>query len=377
MRESEVERLREDLLATVRELSSTYEELSLLYKLSEEFTGLGVEEICDVMLSEITSLIDVETAAVLFWDEDTESFFLIKYAGQACDFSPSSYKEILCESMHRQRPTVVCKVHENPVLKEMPFRSVLLIPFKGKKKRLGVLLIANKRGSDEFFSGEIKLLQSIASLAGVFIENALLSEQMHEFLLGAIKAFVKALESTSAWTAGHTERVTEYCIGIGKMMGLSSEEIEKLRVCALLHDIGKIATPNEILNKPGKLEENEWAEIRRHPLIGSDILSEMTHYQDVIQCIRYHHEHYDGSGIVGLKGEEIPLFARILAVADAFDAMTSDRPYRSRLPLDSAVKEIVANSGSQFDPQVVRAFLRWVRLTYRIELPESELYSQL
>ncbi len=376
MKDSEIERLKGDLQATIRELSSTYEELSLLYKLSEEFAGLSVEEICDVMLSEITSLINVELAVILFWDEESESFLLKKSKGILDDsFIKGKLNSLFYESMKKPRPTVICHIKEKIEPFDFPVRSLLLIPFKGKKRLIGLLLVANKRDADEFFSGEIKLLQSITSLAGVFIENALLSEQMQEFLLGAIKAFVKALESTSAWTAGHTERVTEYSLAIGRLMNLSMDDLEKLRICALLHDIGKIATPNEILNKIGKLEEHEWREIRRHPIIGSDILSEMTQYIEVIQCIRYHHERYDGTGLLGLKGEQIPLFARILAVADAFDAMTSDRPYRKKFPVEKAVSEIARNAGKQFDPEVVKAFLKWVKSAYNIELPQSEVHS--
>lgn len=378
MKDSEIERLKGDLQATIRELSSTYEEISLLYKLSEEFAGLSVEEICDVMLSEITSLINVELAVILFWDEETDAFILKKSKGSMDDsFISGNINNMFYESMKKNRPTVICNIKENIEPFNIPLRSMLLIPFKGKKKILGLLLVANKKESDEFFSGEIKLLQSITSLAGVFIENALLSEQMQEFLLGAIKAFVKALESTSAWTAGHTERVTEYSLAIGRVMNLSMDDLEKLRICALLHDIGKIATPNEILNKVGKLEEHEWREIRRHPIVGSDILSEMTQYIDVIQCIRYHHERYDGTGLLGLKGEQIPLFARILAVADAFDAMTSDRPYRKRFPMEKAVTEIANNAGKQFDPEVVKAFLKWVKSAYNIEPSQSEFYPHL
>ena len=137
--------------------------------------------------------------------------------------------------------------------------------------------------------------------------------------------------------------------------------IEKLKISALLHDIGKIATPKEILNKDGCLEAHEWAEIKRHPGMGAEILVELKQFKDVIQSVKYHHEHWDGrKGIYGLREEQIPFMARILAVADAFDAMTSDRPYRSMLTKEAAVAEIARCSGTQFDPVVVEAFLRWV-----------------
>ena len=138
--------------------------------------------------------------------------------------------------------------------------------------------------------------------------------------------------------------------------------MEKLKICALLHDIGKIATPKEILNKNGRLNEGEWYEIKRHAGLGAEILVELKQFGEIILSVKYHHEHWDGrEGIFGLKGDEIPLMARILTVADAFDAMTSDRPYRQMKTKAEAIKEIVRCSGTQFDPSVVTAFLEWVK----------------
>ena len=131
--------------------------------------------------------------------------------------------------------------------------------------------------------------------AGLAIENAFLYSELETLLVGAIRCLVKALEATSHWTAGHTERVTEYAVEIGKIMDLEPEMLEKLKICSLLHDIGKIATPKEILNKGSKLNESEWLEIKRHPIVGAEILEELKQFKDVILGIKYHHEHWDGS----------------------------------------------------------------------------------
>ena len=137
--------------------------------------------------------------------------------------------------------------------------------------------------------------------------------------------------------------------------------MEKLKICSLLHDIGKIAVPVEILNKGTQLTETEWREISRHPSAGAEILGEIKQFKDVILGVKYHHEHWDGQGgIFGLRHEEIPLMARILSVADTFDALTSDRPYRPTNSKKDAIDEIVRCSGTQFDPAVVEAFLEWV-----------------
>jgi putative nucleotidyltransferase with HDIG domain len=143
-------------------------------------------------------------------------------------------------------------------------------------------------------------------------------------------------------------------------MGLDLNLLERLKICGLLHDIGKIATPKEILNKEHYLDHDEWLEIRKHPEVGAGILEGLERFTDVIECIKYHHEFYDGRNSAhGIKGEDIPLLSRILAVADAFDAMTSDRPYRKRKSAEESTTEIQAKSGTQFDPKVVGAFVRW------------------
>jgi putative nucleotidyltransferase with HDIG domain len=204
------------------------------------------------------------------------------------------------------------------------------------------------------------------------MENAILSREVQSFLIGVIRSFVRALEASSEWTAGHTERVTGYAVAVGRLLGFSPAQIERLRICSLLHDIGKIATPDEILNKDEQLSEEEWEKIRQHPVIGAEILSELRGFIDVVDCIRYHHERYDGKGLHGLKGDDIPLKARILAVCDAFDAMTSDRPYRRRLSAEEAIAEIEKEIGRQFDPEIANVFSSWIRSSYGIKPSDPE-----
>jgi putative nucleotidyltransferase with HDIG domain len=261
-----------------------------------------------------------------------------------------------------RRSSAFCRIAETEYRDYIPgIKSLMVCPIFGKMKTIGVIVVADKEGDEEFFAHDTKLLMAISSQAGLSVENAMLYTELEMLLVGAIKSLVKALEVTSYWTAGHTERVTEYAIAIGRTMDLQGDALDKLRICSLLHDIGKIATPKEILNKDEKLSESEWIEIKKHPGVGAEILGEMKQFKDVIQGIKYHHEHWDGvKGIFGLRYEEIPLIARILSVADTFDALTSDRPYRPKKTREEAVKEIRRCSGTQFDPGVVDAFLRWV-----------------
>jgi putative nucleotidyltransferase with HDIG domain len=238
---------------------------------------------------------------------------------------------------------------------------MLVCPLIGKTRVIGALVLADRESKDEFYSNDIKLVMAMASQTALIIENALLYRELQEFLLSAIRSLVKALEASSLWTAGHTERVTEYSIAIGAAMGLPIKQIEKLKVCSLLHDIGKIAIPKDILDKPDLLTAAEMNEVRKHPIIGAKILGGFKQLRDVILGIRHHHDYWDGSnGSQKLKGEDIPLMSRILAVADAFDAMSSDRPYRKRMTRQEAINDIIKLSGKQFDPRVVAAFKEWV-----------------
>jgi len=180
-----------------------------------------------------------------------------------------------------------------------------------------------------------------------------------ESFLKFLKALAFALEAKNFYAQGHSERVTRFAIGIGKRLKLSNEEMKVLELAGILHDIGKIAISDEILNKRGRLTSEEWKLIQKHPLVGSDIMSHLAFLSAEQPVVRHHHEHYDGKGYPdGLKGDRIPLSARILAIADAYDAMISPRAYRSALPSNLVRKEIEEGSGFQFDPEITKVFIQ-------------------
>jgi putative nucleotidyltransferase with HDIG domain/PAS domain S-box-containing protein len=173
-----------------------------------------------------------------------------------------------------------------------------------------------------------------------------------------IHSFANAIDAKSPWTKGHSERVTNYAIAIAKEMGLQEKDIEILRIAALLHDVGKIGTLDVILDKPGRLNAEEFNLVKMHTVKGEQILQPIKQLQDILPIIRHHHERIDGNGYPDrLKGEEIPLYARILHIADSFDSMTADRPYRSAPGIEYAISELKKYSGTQFDPKVVETFL--------------------
>lgn len=191
------------------------------------------------------------------------------------------------------------------------------------------------------------------------LENVDIVKQLKKLLFGTIGAICEALEEKDTYTIGHSRRVTQYSLMLANELNLSPLYIQKLQLAGLLHDIGKIGTPESILNKSGRLTDDEFDEIKRHPDRGADIIKNLKQLGEVIEWVRSHHERYDGRGYPNrLAGDEIPLGAAILGVADTYDAMTSDRSYRKGLPHEVALGEIKKCSGSQFNPIIADAFVR-------------------
>ena len=183
-------------------------------------------------------------------------------------------------------------------------------------------------------------------------------EKLEKAYLESIQTLRYTVEARDEYTRGHSDRVSEYSVIIGKKMGLSDKDIKTLKIGGLFHDIGKIGVPDSILLKESKLTDDEYSQIKNHPSIGAHILSTATIFQDIIPIVKHHHEKFNGTGYPGkLVGEEIPFLARITAVADSFDAMTSKRTYRDSLPMDIVRNEIERCKGTQFDPKIADVFL--------------------
>ena len=183
-------------------------------------------------------------------------------------------------------------------------------------------------------------------------------EKLEKSYLESIATLRYTVEAKDSYTRGHSDRVSEYSVLIGKKLGLSDLQLRTLQIGGLFHDIGKIGVPDSILLKESKLTDNEYSEIKNHPSIGAHILSNATIFKDIIPIVKHHHERYDGKGYPSmLKGNEIPYLARITAIADSFDAMTSKRSYRDSLPLETVIDEFRKNKGTQFDPELTDIFL--------------------
>ncbi len=186
-----------------------------------------------------------------------------------------------------------------------------------------------------------------------------LREQQQEMCEMAVKSMLRALDAKDHYTYGHSTRVAYYCVTLGKELGLDEKEMYELEMSALFHDIGKIGVPDAVLLKPARLTEDEFLKMKAHPSITAEILQDFDCFTDIATYAKHHHERYDGRGYPdGLKGEDIPLFSRIILIADTFDAMTSTRPYRKGLPYEVAFSELEEFSGSQFDAELVKHFIK-------------------
>ena len=177
--------------------------------------------------------------------------------------------------------------------------------------------------------------------------------------IGTIKMLAKAIDAKDPYTKGHSENVTKVAVEIAREMKLPERLVRNIEFAALIHDIGKIGIKDSVLTKPSRLSDSEYELIKKHPVIGEQIIAPIEFLTNIAPLVLYHHEHFDGNGYLeGLKGEEIPLGARILMVADSFEAMTSDRPYSKSMSKEESVAELKDKAGSQFDPRVVQAFMR-------------------
>ncbi|KAA5806497.1 HD domain-containing phosphohydrolase [Thermoanaerobacterium thermosaccharolyticum] len=256
-------------------------------------------------------------------------------------------------------------------LKQLNVKNIISVPLISKDKAVGALNIL----TTSRLANDISLLRSVADSVSIAIENANLYDNLRNWYLRTIDALAYAVEAKDRYTKGHSLRVSKYAAIIGESMGLPKDEIEKLKIAGILHDIGKIGISDKILTKPGKLTKEEYDKIKQHPSISRKILEPIGLSKDIIDGIEKHHERYDGKGYpFGLNDDNIPLIAAILCVADSFDAMTSDRSYRKGMPFDEAVNELLKYKGTQFNPRVVDSVMSiYMRDRKKIERIKREI----
>ena len=223
---------------------------------------------------------------------------------------------------------------------------------------IGVLVAANKQGNDsEASSVDIKLLSATAAQLAIFLENALLYEDLSATFLGTLEALTASIDAKDTYTSGHSLRVALLTAQLAEEAGLDAEQVDRFRIAGLVHDIGKIGVSEHVLTKKGGLTIGEFAEIQKHPEIGAKILKDIPQMEDILGGVLHHHEKFGGGGYPhGISGNDIPLVARMISLADTFDAMSSSRTYRNAMNRNSVLDEMKRAVGSQFDPELAELF---------------------
>ena len=335
-----------------RELEHRLKELITLQEASKTITSsLDLDDTLQTIVKMTGEIIHSSSCAIRLLDEESQEMRTLSTT--APDEAPPS----------AERPSADRK----PV---SSLKSFLGVPLKIGNRVIGYFELGSL-DEGAFSNDDRRVLQVLAGQAAIAIENARLFENTQQTYYETISSLAQALEARDAYTKGHSERVTRYALETAREMGLSDHSRKVIRYAGLLHDIGKIGISDSILHKRLKLTEEDWEAIRSHPLFGDSILGPLKFLQEAQAIVLRHHERYDGSGYPGsLKAEEIPLEARIIAVADAYDAMTSDRPYRQAMDHQTATRELAKSAGLQFDPEVVEAFLSVVD-NVRVDLQPS------
>jgi putative nucleotidyltransferase with HDIG domain len=279
--------------------------------------------------------------------------------------SRTAFSQSLAQRCFSQGQSILCtSVEEDPELlgarsiAEGTMSSVLCVLLRTPRKRLGVLHLDRGPFEDPFSKEDMNLADALAAHVSAGIESAQLIRKQRELYYQTVIVMADLVEMKDLYTGGHTRRVTEYSFLLATQMAIPAKDLHLIRIGTPLHDIGKIGIPDAILNKPGKLTPGEFEIMKTHAVKGAKIVETIPDLSDVIPIIRNHHERWDGNGYPdGLAGEKIHKLARIVAVADAFDAMTSDRPYRKGMTHEAAFAEIEKQSGRQFDPEAAAGFL--------------------
>jgi putative nucleotidyltransferase with HDIG domain len=241
-------------------------------------------------------------------------------------------------------------------------RNIICVPVKTKGRVVGVLEAINKKATRGFNAEDLSLFASLADLVAIALDNARLYQELEEMFFQTAESLSDAIEKRDPYTGGHTKRVTTYSLAIARHLLLKPDETKWLRLASVLHDVGKIGIEDQILRKQEPLSREEFNIIKHHSNIGAEIITHVRQLREIIPGVKYHHEQIDGGGYPeGLKGEDMPMLAKIVAVADTYDAMTTDRPYRKAKSKEVAIEELKKCSGTQFDSDVVEAFIRSYR----------------
>lgn len=352
----EKNREQEDLKNITDELSKQ----GYIYDYIED-SPMDNDAIFEKIVSLALKLVDGEICSILLFDEMDNEFHpqIVKdiMEGRNDNFTNSAaLKEIFAEVVKRKEAVVIDST-DHPDISP----SLICAPLMIRNSILGIMIIRKKRNREVFNKKDLHHILSLTKRASLNLENKILYESIYSNIMDTLKSLISSVQARDHYTEEHSQRVTELSLKIATEMNCSIKDMESLKIAGILHDVGKIAVPDNILLKPGRLTDEEYLIIKNHPTIGENILRPVVLLEKERKIIHCHHERWDGKGYpMGIAGKEIPLLARILAVADSYDAMTNNRPYRPAMTAEKAVEELVRNKNSQFDENVVAAFINIV-----------------
>ncbi|HET6352436.1 MAG TPA: HD domain-containing phosphohydrolase [Coriobacteriia bacterium] len=355
-----------------------------LVALNQLATALGhsteLKSVLATAIHQIVTVTSADAGSIMLLDEDAETLTVAASVGVDPAIASTSRLRLgegVAGWVAEHRRALVLPRDRTPSFEHELVRddvaSSICTPVVSKNKVIGVLNVSRVLGSKPFSQESFHVVSSFAGQLGIAIENARLFEELSKTFLGTIGALAAAVDAKDPYTFGHSTEVTRLAVATAEALELEEREVQRIRVAATLHDIGKIGIDADILLKSGALTPEERETINHHPAIGAGILAPLEFLREIVPYILSHHERYDGGGYPsGLSSEAIPLGARVISVADSYNAMVSDRPYRTGLSHQQAIDELRANSGTQFDPSVVRAFMRIVD-SAPVEVPTTDL----
>jgi HD-GYP domain-containing protein (c-di-GMP phosphodiesterase class II) len=362
-----------DLAAELEQKNSNLEHavdrLSTIHKIGLAINStMDIDRLFNLIVRSTTATLDALIGYIVLYDKDRQSLNITNLIGNGKLIAPEKAIKMKATGVstwviNNRQPLLISDIAQTPQFdrfSDIGFerKTMICAPLMVKSEIIGTICVVNKSDDSQFNSDELEMLTTIAAQAAIAIKNATLYDEQQQTYLNTIQALVTAIEASDSYTRGHSERVTRYSLEIGARLQLPGERLQILERAAILHDIGKIGIDLSLLHKEGKLSAHDINELQMHPVIGMKILEPIEFLVDVRTCIGQHHERYDGMGYPNrIRHVDQLLESRIINVADAFDAMTSDRPYRKALSLDVAMAELSDNSGTQFDPAIVEIFL--------------------
>ncbi|PHS15997.1 MAG: phosphohydrolase [Blastopirellula sp.] len=359
----EMGRLNQEIEKVSDSLSSTYEEISLLYGLTQNLRiSNSQSELAEQALQWLTEVMPCESMAIHFVsnaDEKQPGNTNLLSVGDFTLTEPQLAE--LIDHLKLNQSCAVCVANERITSQEnwpLPsVRQVIAVPLAEGDNVFGWIFAINHQDNKGFGSVESSLLSSVGTILGIHNGNIELYKQQADFVTSVVKALTSAVDAKDPYTCGHSDRVARLAVRIAQEFELDTETLNLLYMAGLLHDVGKIGIDDSVLRKPGRLNDEEYEHIKQHPQLGYNILKDLKQLEEVLPVVLHHHERWDGQGYPhGLKEEENPILARITAVADSYDAMTSDRPYRKGMPEEKVKAIFREGAGTQWDPKVIEAF---------------------